>query len=206
MTQRMVLPPTIFVVDDDPNVRKSLSWLLGSVNLPVQAFESGEQFLEEVSTDQPGCAILDLRMPGLSGLAVIERLAAREISPPVILTTGFGSVPTTARAMRSGAVHVLEKPYDDQEMLDTVHEALKLDAENRARRERRAAIQDRLAALTAREREVLDLVVDGKANKTIARTLGVSEKSVEFHRGNMMRKLKVDNLAGLVRLVLTLRD
>ncbi|MDY3553725.1 response regulator [Gemmata sp. JC717] len=194
---------TIFVVDDDPNVRKSLSWLFTSVNLPVQSFDTGEQFLREVGTEQPGCAILDLRMPGLSGLAVLEQLANREIGPPVVLTTGFGSVPTTARAMRSGAIHVLEKPYDDQEMLDTVHEALRLDAEQRTRRAQRIAIQARLTALTAREREVLDLVVAGKANKVIARDLAVSEKSVEFHRGNMMRKLKVDNIAELVRLVLT---
>ncbi|AWM37833.1 DNA-binding response regulator [Gemmata obscuriglobus] len=196
-------PATIFVVDDDPNVRNSLSWLFASVNLPVQSFNSGEEFLREVGTEQPGCAILDLRMPGLSGLAVLEQLATREIGPAVVLTTGFGSVPTTARAMRSGAVHVLEKPYDDQEMLDTVHEALRLDAEKRTLRAQRIAIQARLTALTAREREVLDLVVSGKANKVIARELAVSEKSVEFHRGNMMRKLKVDNVAELVRLVLT---
>lgn len=196
------LPGTVFIIDDDPNIRKSLSWLLTSVNLPVRTFESGEQFLREVGPEHPGCAVLDLRMPGLSGLAVLEQLAARDIRIPAILTTGFGNVPTTARAMRSGAIHVLEKPYDDQELLDTVHEALQRDAHNRARWAQRLDARTRLAVLTPREREVLDLVAAGNANKVIAKELEISEKSVEFHRGNVMRKLNVNNLAELIRLVL----
>ncbi|MBP3955598.1 response regulator transcription factor [Gemmata sp. G18] len=199
-------PSTVFVVDDDPNVRKSLSWLLGSVNLPVQTFESGEQFLREVGTDRPGCAILDLRMPGLSGLAVLERLGARELSPPAILVTAYGNVPTAARAMRAGAVHFLEKPYNDQELLDTVQEALTRDADHRAECAQRTAARARLAVLTPREREVLDLVATGKANKVIARELQVSEKNIEFHRANVMRKLQATSLAELIRLVLMLED
>lgn len=200
------LPATIFVIDDDPNIRKSLSWLLTSVHLPVRTFESGDQFLHEVGPEHPGCAVLDLRMPGLSGLAVLEQLATRDISPPAILTTGFGNVPTTARAMRSGAIHVLEKPYDDQEMLDAIHEALQRDSRNRLQWAQRLDARTRLAVLTPREREVLDFVVAGRANKVIARELEVSEKSIEFHRGNVMRKLKVDSLAELIRLALELND
>ncbi|AMV25400.1 Transcriptional regulatory protein TdiR [Gemmata sp. SH-PL17] len=198
--------PTVFVVDDDPNVRKSLSWLLGSVNLPVQTFESGEQFLRDVGPERPGCAILDLRMPGLSGLAVLERLAAREPGLPAVLVTAYGNVPTAARAMRAGAVHVLEKPYNDQELLDTVQEALARDTSRRSEYAQRAAARARLAVLTPREREVLDLVAVGKANKVIARELQVSEKNIEFHRANVMRKLQAASLAELIRLVLTLES
>ncbi|HEY1186968.1 MAG TPA: response regulator, partial [Gemmata sp.] len=195
---------TVFVVDDDPLIRESLSRLLGSVRLSVQAFENGELFLEQVGVERPGCAIIELRMPGLSGLAVLDRLKARELSPPVILLTKHGTVPIAARAMRAGAVHVLVKPYSDQEVLDTVQEALERDAQHRADHARSAAVRARLNGLTARERQILDRVLAGQANKVVASELRVTVKNVEFHRASMMKKLEVSNLVELMRLVLTL--
>lgn len=195
--------PTVFLVDDDASARKSLAFLLESVHLPVQMFDSGEAFLEALQDDQPGCVLLDLRMPGKGGLAILAELASREIAPPAILLTAYGNVPTTARAMRNGAVHVLEKPYDDQELLDVIQEALQRDERQRAEHARRKQVRDRLALLTPREREVLDLIVAGRANKVIARQLQVSEKNVEYHRANIKRKLDVDSLAELIQLVLS---
>jgi len=193
---------TVFVVDDDPSARKSLRWLLGSVNLPVKTFQSGEEFLQEYDEQQPGCVVLDLRMPGMGGLAVLTQLAARDIPPPVIVVTGYGTVSTAVRAMRAGAVHVLEKPYDDQELLDTIQEAFQRDERNRAEHARRVTAKARMDTLTPREREVLDLMVAGKTNKVIARQLQVSEKSIEYHRANIYEKMHADSLAELLRMVL----
>jgi FixJ family two-component response regulator len=194
--------PTVFVVDDDQSARESLVWLLGSVNLSVKQFESGETFLKAYNPDQPGCVVLDLRLPGASGLSVIEQLKARPFCPTVVLITAYGTVATAARAMRAGAVHVLEKPYDDQELLDAVQEAITRDARNRAELERRNAAAGRLAQLTPREREVLDLMIQGKANKVMARELDVSEKNIEFHRANVMRKMGSESVAELIRFIL----
>jgi two-component system, LuxR family, response regulator FixJ len=198
----LLTKPVVYVVDDDKGARDSLVWLLGSVNLLVKPFENGEEFLKAYSEDQPGCLVLDLRLPGASGLTILEKLANRPIHPPVVLITAYGSVATTARAMRAGAVHVLEKPYDDQEFLDAVHEAITRDAKNRDDLERRTSASRRLCHLTSREREVLDLMIQGKANKVMARELDVTQKNIEFHRANVMRKMEVDSIAELIRFVI----
>jgi len=198
--------PTVFVVDDDPGARNSLVWLLESVRLVVQTFDSGEQFLKEVDEKQSGCVLLDLRMPGMSGQAVLAELATREISPPVVLVTAYGNVSTTARAMRTGAFNVLEKPYDDQVLLDTLHEAFQVDQRNRAEHAQRVVVRARLALLTPRESEVLNLIMAGMTNKAIASQLQVSIKNVEFHRANIYQKMQAESLAELVRMVLSLGE
>ncbi len=198
--------PIVFVVDDEPSVRKSLTWLLGSVNLRAEAYPNGEEFLQALSPDQPGCVVIDLRLPGVSGLAVLEQLAVREVAPPAILVTAYGNVATATRAMRAGALHVLEKPYDDQMLLDAVAEALRQDGWNRSTFERVKAVQARLAELSSREREVLELIVKGTSNKVMARRLGVSVKTIEFHRANVMLKLQVESLVELLRKVLPILE
>jgi two-component system, LuxR family, response regulator FixJ len=194
---------TVYVVDDEPGARESLRWLLESVKFRVITCESGDEFFEAFEDQPDCCVIVDLRMPGIGGLALLERLASRAISPPVIIVTGYGNVSSTARAMRAGAVHVLEKPYNDQELLETIQEAFDRDARNRTRYSQRIAVESRLALLTPREREVLDLVVTGKSNKAMASQLRVSEKNIEYHRANLYQKMQVENLAELVRMVLT---
>lgn len=192
---------TVYVVDDDDGARESLRWLLESVRLRVVTFASGEAFLQSFNDESNCCLVIDLRMPGLGGLAVIEQLAAREISPPVIIVTAYGTVSLTVRAMRAGAVHVLEKPYDNQELLDAVQDALRRDEVRRAEYAQRVAIHNRLALLTPREREVLDLIVAGKSNKMMAHALHVSEKNIEYHRANIYHKMQAENLAALVLMV-----
>ncbi|WP_246523385.1 response regulator transcription factor [Gemmata palustris] len=199
-----MIPFTVFIVDDDPEFRTSVSLLLGSVNLPVQEFESGDRFLQEVGAERPGCVVLDLRMPGLSGLAVLDRLGAREVALPAILVTGYGDVTTTVRAMRAGAVHVLEKPFGAQDLLDAVQEALSRDAKRRNEHAQRSAALEALGTLSPRERAILDRIAVGKANKNIASELQVSEKNIEFHRAKVMRKLRVTSVAELIRFAILL--
>jgi FixJ family two-component response regulator len=196
----------VFVLDDDPAVRDHLRLLLQSVGLAVQTYSSGEQFLEAYDPEEPGCVVLDVRMPGLSGLEVQARLAQLPYCPPVILLTGYGDVPTTVRAMKAGAVDVLEKPYPPQVLLDRIQQALEWDAQMRRDRAFRLDIQARLAALNPRERDVLDLVVAGKPNKVIAAHLNLSEKMIEVHRARVMEKMRAESLAELVRLVLVVRS
>ena len=195
--------PTVFVIDDDASARQSLTWLLQSVNLTVKEFDSAEAYLSHFDPEAPGCILLDLRMSGMGGLALLQHLTAREISPPVILVSAYATVSTTTRAMRTGAVNVLEKPYDDQDLLDAIQEALRRDEIFRTEHAQRAQARARLDLLTPREREVLDLIVKGLQNKGIARQLQVSEKNVEYHRANVYRKLAAGNLSELIRTVLT---
>jgi FixJ family two-component response regulator len=190
----------VFVVDDDLSVRKAIARLVRSVGLDVDTFASAQAFLARPLPDRPACVVLDLRMPGQSGLELQEalRLSGREI--PIVFVTGHGDVPSSVRAMKAGAVDFLEKPFSDQALLDTVQRALERDERSRAGRAERERVQRRVDSLTPREREVLALVVAGRLNKQIAAALGAAEKTVKGHRGRMMQKMQAGSVADLVRM------
>lgn len=192
--------PVVFIVDDDPSVVRALGRLLRSVGFRVQAFASASEFLAADRPDVPGCLVLDVRMPGLSGPALQESLAADDIHIPIIFITGHGDIPTTVRVMKAGAVDFLSKPFSDQQLIDAVNEAIARDIEYRRERAEIVVIQERIESLTPREREVLPLVVSGMLNKQIARTLGTSEKTIKVHRSRVMAKMQAESLADLVRL------
>ena len=194
--------PVVFVVDDDEAVRASIAMLLESVSLKTETFASAREFLQAWAGDRPGCVVLDLRMPGLSGLELQERLLALGSRLPIIFVSGHGDVPDAVAAMRAGAVDFLRKPFRDQDLLDRIQKALELDAQRRSEAVDVERIRGRLARLTQREREVLDRVVEGLPNKTIAQKLGVSERTVEIHRSRAMAKMEAGSLAELVKLVL----
>lgn len=195
--------PTVFVVDDDEAVRLSLKLLAESVGYPTEAFASADEFLAAYDRARPGCLVLDIRMRGMSGLELQEELVRRDIGLPVILVTGHGDIPLAVRAMRSGAVDFIEKPYRDQLLLDRIQQAIDQDARTRVRAAERTAIRARLERLTPREREVLGHVLDGLTNKEIAAHLGVSVRAVESHRAHVMERMEADSVAQLVKFVLT---
>ncbi|CAK0773051.1 Transcriptional regulatory protein FixJ [Gammaproteobacteria bacterium] len=197
--------PTVFVVDDDPAVRDSLRLLLESVGLVAETFSSAHQFLDATEPEQSGCVLLDIRMPGMSGLELQRRLVARGITLPVIIITGHGDVTTAVQAMKTGAVDFLEKPFNDQVLLDRIHDAINRDTQARRARAEQDEVGRHLATLSPREVEVLDLIIAGKANKVIALDLGISEKTVEAHRARTMDKMQVRSTADLVRTVLLYR-
>ena len=184
----------VFVVDDDPAVRDSIAMLVRAEGFEARTFDSARSFLVEWERSTPGCLIIDLRLPGLSGLDLQEHLAGDDNTPPIIFLTGYGTVPAAVRALKAGAMDFLEKPFDPAVLLALVHEALARD------RARRADIR-RLGALTRREREVLEKVAEGDTNKVIAANLGISVRTVELHRARGMRKLRVRSVADLVRLM-----
>ncbi len=192
--------PTVFVVDDDPAIRESLRWLIESVGLNVKIFTTAQEFLGEYDPSNPGCLVLDIRMPGMSGLDLQNELATRHINIPILIITGHAEVPVAVRAMKAGALDFIEKPFSDQLLLDRIRRALEKDGEVRRAHSQHAEVAARLAQLTPREREVMDLVIAGKANKVIASELGLSPKTVEVHRAHVMKKMQVDSLADLVRL------
>ena len=189
---------TVFIVDDDAAVRESLALLLESSGFTIAQYESGNAFLEALSADSTGCLIIDVRMPGLSGLEVQQRLVDRNATLPVIIMTGHGDLPMAVNAMKAGAVDFLTKPFRDQEMLDAVVRALERDQNRRESEKGIVEIRVRLESLTAREREVMGFVVDGLMNKQIAPKLGVTEITVKVHRVNMMRKMKARSVVDLV--------
>ena len=193
--------PTVYVVDDDAAIRDSLRLLIETARLRVATFANSREFLARYDADVPGCLVLDIRLPDSSGLDLQQQLVAEGIAVPVIIVTGHGDVPIAVRAMRTGAIDFIEKPYDDQVLLDRIRHAVDLDIRNRRDRAQRQDILARLALLTPREREVLDGVVGGFANKQIAGDLRISTKTVEAHRAHVMEKMRVDSLAELVRLV-----
>ena len=195
--------PIIFVVDDDAAVRHSTEMLIRSMGLRAESFASAAEFLEDFDPQQPGCVILDIRMPEMSGLELQEHLRERDATIPVIFVTGHGDVPMAVKAMKAGAVDFIQKPFRDQELIDRVHAALDQDKEQRRQEAHRAKIEARINALTSRETEVMGLVVDGKANKEIAFDLGLSPRTVEIHRARVMTKMKAGSLPDLVRKVLT---
>jgi FixJ family two-component response regulator len=190
----------VFVVDDDTSMRGALENLIGSVGLEVRAFASPQEFLRADRPDAPGCLVLDVRLPGKSGLAFQEDLVKAGIALPVIFITGHGDIPMSVRAMKAGAVEFLTKPFHDQEMLDAIHAALERDRARRRDAAVLAELKTRYAALTEREREVMKLVAAGRANKQIAAELGLSEVTVKVHRGQVMRKMRARSLADLVRM------
>ena len=194
--------PTIFVVDDDSAVRDALKLLLRSVGQAVETYGAGQEFLESYSEDRPGCLVLDIRMPGMSGLELQQKLNEKHSILPIIFITGHGDVPMAVEAMQAGAVDFIQKPFRDQDLIDRINQALEKDTSNRAALGERNDIRRRLETLTPREREVLDLVVHGKANKVIAIDLGLSERTVEIHRASIMEKLHARNLSNVVRTAL----
>ena len=199
----MTSEPTVFVVDDDPAMRDSLTWLIESAGLRVQAFGSAEAFLRVCYPGQAGCLLLDVRMPGMSGLELQAYLAREEIRIPVIIITGHGDVAMAVKAMRAGALDFIEKPFDHEALLASLRMALDADRKRRDDRSQRAEIARRLAELTPREHEVMEMVIEGRSNREIAAALGVSTKTVEAHRARVMDKMRAQSLAELVRLCLT---
>lgn len=193
---------TIFVVDDDSAMCESLGELLESVDAPVETFSSAREFLESYDPRRPGCLVLDLRMPGMSGLDVQEELATLNIELPIIFLTGFGEVPTAVRAMKNGAFDFIEKPVPSESLIDCVRKALESDRETRRRQARRSEVKARLVTLTPREREVLALVVAARSSKEIAAELGIATKTVEIHRGHIMQKMRAESVANLVSMVM----
>ncbi len=191
---------TVFVVDDDPGVRQMIARMVRSVGLQAEMYASVEEFLQRHEDSRLGCLVLDIRMPGESGLALQERLLAKGAVIPIVFITGHGSIRAGVQAMKHGAIDFLEKPFDDQALLDAIHKALAYAAERRRLESRRADAQARLARLTPREREVLVQVVAGLANKQIATRLGTTEQTIKVHRGRVMAKMQADSLPELVLL------
>ncbi len=195
--------PTVFLVDDDQAVRDAIELLLETAALRTEAYPSAEAFLDNCDPHRPGCLILDIRMPGISGIQLQEALAARDITLPVIFLTGHGTVPMSATAFRRGAIDFMEKPFDENLLLERIHEAIRRDQANRDVLARRAHSEERLASLTPREREVMWLIVAGRSNKEIAARLDLSHRTIETHRGRIMEKTGSCSLAELIELART---
>jgi RNA polymerase sigma factor (sigma-70 family) len=193
---------TVFVVDDDQAMRSSLQWLIESMGMRVETYDSAQAFLDAYYPGRAGCLLLDVRMPGMSGLELQAYLARREHRIPVIIITGHGDVSMAVKAMKNGAVDFIEKPFDDEALIVSIRNALQHDEKQRALRAQRADIAARMAELTPREHEVMAMVTDGRSNKEIATALGVSAKTVEVHRARVMDKMRADSLAELVRMVM----
>jgi len=192
--------PMVFIVDDDASVRKSLERLIKSVGFKVELFASAEEFLERKPYRGPNCLVLDVRMPGLSGIDLQKELARKNISLPIIFITGHGDIPMGVKAMKGGAVDFLPKPFDDKDLLSAIDQAIDKDVQRRKEDAVKAKIQRRVNTLTPREYEVLTWVITGMLNKQIASKLGVGEKTIKVHRGRVMQKMQVLSVAELVRL------
>jgi len=197
--------PTVFIVDDDDGVRRALRLLMKSVGLTAETYDSAQAFLEKFDPRRPGCLVLDVRMPGMSGLDLQKELAAQHAAIPILFITAHGDVPMAVETMKSGAVDFIQKPFRDQDLLDRIQKALELDAKNRSKESGRAEIEARIESLTTRERQVLDMVVAGMPNKAIAIDLGLSERTVEIHRSRVMTKMEATSLPHLVQEVIRVR-
>jgi len=198
------LEQTVFVIDDDADVRDSLKWLLESVGLRVQTFENALAFFESFDKSQSGCIVMDVRMPGLSGINAQKKLAEHDIELPVIMISAHGNVDMAVTALTQGALTFIEKPFDDQVLIDHVHDALEKDRVRVARENSRARIRERYDSLTRRERQVMELIVKGYSNQEAADELGINRKTVEGHRANLISKMQVDSLAELVQIAIAL--
>lgn len=197
--------PTVYVVDDDVSVREALKNLLQSVGLKVETFNSADTFLSSKPATTPSCLILDVRLPGLSGLDLQRQLAQTKHEIPIVFITGHGDIPMSVRAIKGGAVEFLTKPFRDQDLLDAVRQAVERDREARSRETEMADLRQRYASLTTREQEVLGFVVRGLMNKQIAAEIGISEATVKLHRGRLMDKMRAESLADLIRMAQMLR-
>lgn len=193
------LAGTVHIVDDDQAVCRSMKFLVESIGLQANCYASASEFFERYANPGHGCVILDLRMPGISGLEALELIVEKRINEPVIVVTGHGDVPAAVRALKLGAIDFIEKPCNDHLLIEKINHALDVDQRSRDERGRRQSLEQAYRSLTQRERDVLRLLVDGHSNKAVARNLGLSPKTVERHRANIMRKLEVGSFAELVR-------
>ena len=191
---------TVFLVDDEPDVRASLSMLIRSVGLTPEIYESPQAYLDAYDPDRPGCLVLDMRMPGMSGLQLQEKLGSMGLHPPIIMISGHGQIPNAVQALQRGAIDFLQKPIDDQLLLDRIQQALELDIENRKKHGIGNELESRYATLTPRERQVMKGVIAGKLNKIIAAEFNVSTRTVEIHRANLMEKMQAKSLSALVQM------
>ena len=201
----MSCEPTVFIVDDDPAIRHAMEFLMRSVDMKCEIYCSADEFLTAWNAARGGCLVLDIRMPGMGGLELQECLGERGSSLPIIFVTGHADVPMAVDAMQKGAFDFIQKPFRDQDLLERIAAAMKTDRLRRIAHERKSDIGERMATLTPREREVMDLVVTGKPNKVVAYELGVSQRTVEIHRARVMDKMGARSLADLVRMTLELR-
>src|ERR1700686_1661135 len=191
----------VFVVDDDPSVRSAIERLIGTVGLQVQLFGSAQEFLANKLPNVPSCLVLDIRLPGISGLALQRQLAKANVQTPIIFITSHGDVPVTVRAMKAGAVEFLTKPFHDQDLLDAIHLALKRDRGRRQQEAELAVLRERFESLSPREREVVTMVVSGMLNKQIAAQIGTAENTIKVHRSRAMEKMQANSLADLVKMI-----
>jgi FixJ family two-component response regulator len=202
----MEITAQVHIVEDDDAVRDSLQMMLRSVGREVQVFASADAFLADYSQDMAGCIVLDIRMPGMNGMELQRKLNELNSILPIIFVTGHGDVPMAVEAMQQGAVDFVQKPYREQELLDKINQAMQLDEENRSSLQHQQAIQERMNALTPREMGVMQLMVEGKANKVIAFDLNISQRTVEIHRARVMEKLNANSLAHLVRMYMAVEQ